>query len=80
MKYNLEHFHSDWNKLHSDKPYNKKPSDQSIQQAVTLGRVQVGDARIIYQEANESKLLTVIVGLDNGMTNNVYRDMYRIIN
>lgn len=74
----LEHYYSDFNGHQLSKgAYNEVPSDQTVQQAITLGRVAVGNADIICQEG---KYLVVIVAPSNGLTRNVYRDMYRITN
>ncbi len=73
----LEHYYSDFNgvQLSKDK-YNETPSNETVREAMTLGRVAVGDADIICQEG---KYLVVIVAPSNGLTRNVYRDMYRIV-
>ena len=72
----LEHYYSDFNGQRLSKnAYHETPSDQTVQQARTLGRVQVGNADVICQE---DKYIVVIVAPSNGLTRNVYRDMYRI--
>lgn len=73
----LEHFYSDFNgkQLSKDK-YHETPSDATVRQARTLGRVTVGNAEIICQD---EKYIVVVVAPSNGLTRNTYRDMYRII-
>ena len=56
----------------SDQPYNATPSTETVQQAMTLGRVAVGEADIICQD---KKYIVVIVRGDA----HIYRDMYRIV-
>ena len=73
----LEHYYSDFNgRQLSKSAYNEKPSNQTVQQAMTLGSITVGNADIICQEG---KYLVVIVAPSNGLTRNTYRDMYRIV-
>lgn len=71
----LERFRSDWNGQRSEKAYNQEPSAQTVQQALTLGRVVVGDAQIFA----EGNLVEVRVFVGNGISGNMYRDLYRII-
>lgn len=78
----LEHFYSDGPVFgnRSDKPFHKEPSQETIRQAITLGRVAVGDADIIATDSHDGKkLLTVVMRISNGLGGNVYRDMYRVL-
>lgn len=60
----------------SKEQYNKTPSDQTLQQARTLGRIAVGNADIIYK--NEGKSGEFVVVIVRGDTH-VYRDMYKVV-
>lgn len=71
----LEHFRSDCNGQRNDKPYHKKPSDQTIREAQTLGKVVVGDVQVFASE----NLIEVRAFIGNGISGNSYRDFYRIV-
>lgn len=76
MKTKLEHFYSDVNRVQRKEQNHATPSEQTVREAMTLGRVRVGNADIICQD---KKYIVVIMMPENGLGYNTYRDMYRII-
>lgn len=71
----LKHFYSDIGGTSVKGASMEVPSNQTVQQARTLGRVAVGYADIIYEKGNDGAELIVVVQNGEAMR---YRDMYRI--
>jgi len=72
----LRHFYSERAGMPVKERNAEVPSEQTVQQARTLGRVAVGQADIIYK--NEGKSGEYIVVIIHGDTH-TYRDMYKIV-
>lgn len=71
----LEHFYSDWNGLKT-KQNHTIPSDLELTEALKNGKVYRDNLVIIA----EGKICEVRGRVINGISQNSYRDIYRILN
>ena len=71
----LEHFHSDWNGLENDKPYNTVPTNEQVLEALKTGKTTANNCRIFAQD----QLVEVKAIVGNNIVHNTYRDLYRIV-
>lgn len=75
----LQHFHSDWNGLDSDKPYFNKPSLEEIKTAIANNGRLLGEEYNLFVNLH-GDLVEVKKLIQEGWASNLYRDMYRIVN
>lgn len=73
----LQHFRSDWNGLRSEKPYHTEPTLAEVKAIHNNNNVTRADGVKVFAD---NKMVEVRMFVGNGLSGNVYRDFYRIIN